>query len=57
MLRPMHALTRRGRLLVAPFAALAADAAVTLLVSAALIVYSLETDRLREMSLVSRNLR
>ena len=27
----MHALTRRGRLLVAPYAALAADAAVTLL--------------------------
>jgi hypothetical protein len=31
MLRLMHALTRRGRLLVAPYAALAADAAVTLL--------------------------
>ena len=31
MLRLMHALTRRGRLLVAPYAALAADATVTLL--------------------------
>jgi hypothetical protein len=31
MLRLRHALTRRGRLLVAPYAALAADAAVTLL--------------------------
>lgn len=31
MLRLMHAITRRGRLLVAPFAALAADAAMTLL--------------------------
>ena len=30
MLRLRHALTRRGRLLVAPWAALAADAAVTL---------------------------
>ncbi len=31
MLRFRHALTRRGRLLVAPYAALAADATVTLL--------------------------
>jgi hypothetical protein len=31
MLRLMHALTQRGRLLVAPYAALAADAGVTLL--------------------------
>ena len=31
MLRLMHALTRRGRLLVAPYTALAADAGVTLL--------------------------